>query len=234
MHNLSNIPAVILAGGFGTRLRPVVPDRPKVIADINGRPFLEYLLDQLVEYGLNRIILSTGYLGKQIEAKLGTAYKTLKIEYSHEPQPLGTGGALRLAVSKINTSPVLVLNGDSFCQLNLDDFLRFHMKNKASISIAVTKVQDISRYGAVVLTDLQQISGFEEKGLRSGEGLINAGIYLINREVLMSIPPSINVSLEKQVFSPAITTGLYGFVTTSHFIDIGIPADYLSAQSFFP
>lgn len=231
MHNLSNIPAVILAGGFGTRLRTVVTDRPKVIADINGRPFLEYLLDQLVEYGLNRIILSTGYLGKQIEARLGTAYKNLKIEYSHEPQPLGTGGALRLAVSKITTSPLLVLNGDSFCQLNLDDFLSFHMKNKASISIAVTKVQDISRYGAVVLTDKQQISHFEEKGVRSGEGFINAGIYLMNREVLLSIPPFINISLEKEVFSP--NTGLYGFVTQGHFIDIGIPADYLSAQSFF-
>lgn len=231
---ISDISAFILAGGLGTRLRPVVTDRPKVLADVNGRPFLEHLLDQLEEYGLHRVVLCTGYLGEQIEAKFGAMYKGLKLEYSRETEPLGTGGALRLAASRLAAGPALVLNGDSFCRLDFRDFLKFHVSHRAAISLAVTEVQDISRYGAVDLGPEGRITRFEEKGAKTGTGLINAGVYLIQRDVIVSIPQNTMISLEKEVLSPTIGVGLYGFIAEGGFIDIGIPSDYVAAQRVFP
>ena len=117
---------MILAGGFGTRLRSVVSDRPKVLAEVGGRPFLEYLLDQLVAEDVKSVVLCTGYLGEQVQRRLGTHYRTLALQYSREPQPLGTGGALRLALPMLDTDPVLVMNGDSYCDTRLDAFANWH------------------------------------------------------------------------------------------------------------
>jgi len=233
MDRYSDITAVILAGGLGTRLRGVVSDRPKVLAEINGRPFLGYLLDQLSASGISRTVLCTGYLGEQVENSFGDSYRGMPLSYSREEQPLGTGGALRLALPLIGTGEAMVLNGDSFCALDHRAFHDFHAEKLATMSLCLTGVADVSRYGAVRLDRRGTILDFEEKGAASGAGTINAGIYLISRKVVETIAPEAVVSLEKEVIPGLIGSGLYGFNSRGRFIDIGIPADYQAAQLFF-
>jgi NDP-sugar pyrophosphorylase family protein len=233
MTRYSDITAVILAGGLGTRLRGVVCDKPKVLAEVNNRPFIQYLLDQLSASGIRRTVLCTGYLGDQIEKTFGAGYEQMRLAYSREPEPLGTGGALRLALPLLETEQVMVLNGDSYCSLDHTIFFDFHAEKLASMSLCLTEVADVSRYGAVQVDRDGRILKFEEKGVRSGAGAINAGIYLIGRPLIEAIPPKAAVSLEKDVIPTAISAGLFGFNSGGRFIDIGIPSDYEAAQHFF-
>lgn len=225
--------AVVLAGGLGTRLRSVVSDRPKVVAEINGRPFLHFLFDQLSSSGIKQVILCTGYLAENVKELIGESYGTMKLAYSVETELLGTGGALRLALPLLASDPVLVMNGDSFCDIDLQKFAEEHFRNQASGSLALASVNNISRYGAVDITSNGIVSRFEEKGLRSGDGLINAGIYLLSKDIIEAIPASKSVSLERDVFPQLMGKGLYGFVCSGKFIDIGIPDDYRAAVDFF-
>jgi len=229
----SDINVIILAGGLGTRLRPVLNDRPKVMALINGRPFLTYLLDQINDVGLKDVILCVGHMGKYIETAIGPVYKNLSLSYSYEFEPLGTGGALRNAYDFIDTETVLVVNGDSYCQYDLSKFSSFHKQNNAFISILLTSVSDTARYGRISTDSINhQLLAFEEKKAFSGSGWINAGVYLINRGIISEIPDKRLVSLEKEVFPSLLGKKLYGFMNEGKFLDIGTPEDFADAGVF--
>jgi D-glycero-alpha-D-manno-heptose 1-phosphate guanylyltransferase len=231
MSRLPRITAVILAGGLGTRLREAVADRPKVLAEVNGRPFLAYLLDRLADAGVRRVVLCTGYMAELVSDAFGDSYRGMVLLYSREDQALGTGGALRLALPLIASELVLVMNGDSFCDANLKLFFEQHSSVSATASLVLAKVADVSRYGTVDTDGTGAITSFVEKGGRQGEGMINAGIYLLVRSVIESIPSGCPVSLEGEAFQGLIGKGLYGFPQPTCFIDIGIPADYHAAAA---
>jgi D-glycero-alpha-D-manno-heptose 1-phosphate guanylyltransferase len=233
MIGLSTITAAVLAGGLGTRLRSVTGDRAKVLAEIAGRPFLAYLLDQLSAVGIRRVVLCTGYRSDQVEAAFGARYGSLALEYSREPAPLGTGGALRLALSRLSSSMVLVANGDSYCDADLKAFWRWHNSSNARGSLLLAKVPDTSRFGRVSTDDGGQITHFAEKRSPASPGWINAGLYLLERDILAQIPTGIMTSLESQVFPRLIGQGLYGFKAAGSFIDIGTPESFAQATAFF-
>lgn len=230
---LADVTAAILAGGLGNRLRSVVADRPKVLADIRGRPFLAYLLDQLVAEGIGDVVLCTGYLGDQIEAVFGKSYRSLRLSYSQESVPLGTAGALRLALPLFKSNPVLVMNGDSFCEANLKSFWVWHWTRRANATLLLTKISDTRRYGRVQPGADGTVTYFEEKGSGNEPGWINAGIYLFDPHLLLEIPANGTVSLEREVFPAWVGRGLYGFQTEARFLDIGTPEAYASAELFF-
>ncbi len=231
---MPNMDAAILMGGLGTRVRSVVPERPKPLAEVKDRPFVVHLLDQLGNFSIPRTVLCTGYLGEMVESCLGKSYRNLTLIYSHEPVALGTAGALRLALPLFNTQQVLVLNGDSYCEIDLTKLISSHMEEKALITIAVTSVVDTSRYGTVLLNDRGEIVSFREKGEKKGAGLINAGIYVLDRTTIENIPASKQLSLEKDIFPQYLGHSLRGFLTEGFFIDIGSPEDYVRAQKQMP
>lgn len=232
-NNLADVTAAILAGGLGTRLRSVVPDKPKVLADIRGRPFIEYLLDQLAGEGVKSVVLCTGYLGDQVEELLGTNYRNMKLTYSREPSPLGTGGALRLALPQLESDPVLVLNGDSYCDARLDALAAWHAARNAQATILLTKTDDTRRYGRVRVNGEGRILQFEEKAATSGPGWINGGIYIIRHELIDAIPKHCAVSLEREIFPDWIGRGLHGFCSDGYLWDIGVPDAYARANTEF-
>ena len=164
MSDLSRVTTVILAGGMGTRLRQVVSDRPKVMAEINGKPFLYYLFDQLVDAGIGRVIISTGYMSEKIEETIGSSYKSLQIDFSKEEAPLGTGGALKLAGQFVDTKLCLVMNGDSYVDIDLRDFATWHMNIGGQLSVVIAAVKNSDRFGVVdVSSDGKITDFFEEK-----------------------------------------------------------------------
>jgi NDP-sugar pyrophosphorylase family protein len=231
---MADLPAVILAGGLGTRLRRVVADRPKVLADVGGRPFLAILLDQLIRAGVRSVLLCTGYLGEQVEVRFGQRYGPLTLRYSRETTPLGTGGALRLASSHIDSSDVLVLNGDSYCDADLPGFTAWHHSHDSRASIVLVQVSDTQRFGRVAMDESGRIVRFSEKSADPGAALVNAGIYLLKREVIDKIDPGRPVSLEIDVFPAMIGQGLHGFVSAAGLWDIGVPDSYDRARSELP
>jgi NDP-sugar pyrophosphorylase family protein len=233
MKNLSDITAAILAGGLGTRLRPVVGDRPKVLAEVGGRPFILYLLDQLAAVKVREVVLCTGYRGDRVKEILGETYGPLRLVYSQESSPLGTGGALGLALPRFSSDRVLVLNGDSFCEGNLRALAQVHRLRGAGATLLLVEVPDTGRYGRVDLDGEGRITGFWEKEKAGGRGWVNGGIYLIDRPLLESIPPDQIRSLERDIFPAWIGRGLYGFRTQARFIDIGIPESLGRAEHFF-
>ena len=223
----------ILAGGLGTRLRSVVSDRPKVMALVAGRPFLTYLLDQLVEFGMRKAVLCTGYMGDMIRNGLGDRYRDMELVYSVENTPLGTGGALRNASGLVSGDMLLVLNGDSYCQCHLADFIARQAASGAYAGMALARVEDVNRFGAVLTNDLSFVESFEEKRGQTCPGWINAGIYLLPVDLMQEISPDRQVSLEREVFPAIIAKGLYGYHCTGSFIDIGAPEEYQRSQIFF-
>ncbi|MEI7500939.1 MAG: nucleotidyltransferase family protein [Bacteroidota bacterium] len=226
--------AIVLAGGFGTRLQKVVSDVPKSMACIKNRPFLEYLFDYLISQGVLKIVLSVGYKHEIISDHFKDKYKSLAIDYALETEPLGTGGGVRLAFWKIDGPRALVLNGDSFFRADYRAILEFHMKKKADATLALRKLNDTARYGRVSLNRAKRITGFEEKGLSSGPGYINGGVYIIEKLFLMNSEFRGRFSLEKDCFEQYCPfSGMYGFQSDGYFLDIGIPEDYLKAQHEF-
>ncbi len=233
MNDLSKITAAILAGGLGTRLRSVVANRPKVLAEIQGHPFLAYLLDNLAAQGVREVVLCTGYLGEQIRAAFGEAWGPLRLWYSHEETPLGTGGALRLALPLIKSDTLLVLNGDSFCPVSLPEIYQWHRARGARVTLVLTRVSDSSRFGRVEVNPNGLIREFTEKDASGSPGWINAGIYLIQRLLLQMIPNWGAVSLEREMFPAWQRWGMYGYCAQTRFLDMGIPEAYKSAAEFF-
>jgi NDP-sugar pyrophosphorylase family protein len=230
---LGDVTAVILAGGLGTRLRPALADRPKVMAEVGGRPFLTYLLDQLTAVGVRYAVLCTGYLGEQIKATFGDSYRNLRLAYSQESSPLGTAGALRLALPLFKSASVLVMNGDSFCQTNLKTFWKWHQTRGAKASLLLTEVPDTQCYGRVQVDKDGLVLRFEEKGHHNGSGWVNAGIYLFDRSQMLTISAEGTLSLEREVFPTWIGRGLYGYQGEGRFLDIGTPEAYAAAERFF-
>jgi NDP-sugar pyrophosphorylase family protein len=231
---LENIPAVLLVGGKGTRLQTVVSSKPKPLALVGNIPFLELLVMQLRSQGVHRMIMSTGHLADQIEETFGDGGRwNSDIRYSRESQPLGTAGALKAAESYLEESDdFLVVNGDSFMEIDITEFLRFHRQHRGVVSMAVRKVPDAARYGTVDVDASQRIIGFSEKTGNTSPGMINAGVYLFRRSVLKFIPEGPS-SLEKDLFPKLLTQGMYALEKDGVFIDIGTPEDYARAQRIY-
>ena len=224
------VSAFVLCGGRGTRLRPVLADRPKSMALISRTPFLQLLLDRLKSQGVDDVILGTGYMAEKIESYFGSGNGfAMRIRYSRENEPLGTGGALKLAEPLIS-DPVLVLNGDSYVEWTLVPLLELFTAKDADIVIVLQAVADVARYGGVVLDQDGRITEFIEKGIRAGPGLINAGVYLLGKQIVRNLPARTAISLETEVFPRLLDRRVYGFVCTGLFIDIGIPDDFNRAQ----
>ena len=233
VRELTEVTTAILVGGLGSRLRPAVTGRPKALANVGERSFLTYLFDQLVAVGTRDVVLCTGYLGDQIPMIFGESYGTLRLSYSRESTPLGTAGALRLALPLFNSNPVLVMNGDSYCDANLKEFWFWHGRRQAAATLFLTKVLDSERFGQVQVDQDGLVTDFKEKGSGGGLGWISSGICLLSRDLLAEIPADRAVSLEREVFPNWIGRRLYGFQREARFIDIGTPEAYGSAQSFF-
>ncbi|HEY7309373.1 MAG TPA: nucleotidyltransferase family protein [Gemmataceae bacterium] len=231
---LEDVTAAILAGGLGTRLRSRIADRPKVLAPVRGRPYLAYLLDQLAEARVRRVVLLTGYLADQIRTAFGETYAGLHLTYSDEPSPRGTAGALRDALPHLPSSSVLLLNGDSFCAASLLDFRAFHRRCCADLILVLTRVEDSSRYGRVCVAPDGRILRFEEKNQAAGAGWVNAGIYLLQRSLIEEIPADGPASLERDLF-PMWAAGkrCCAFLSGAPFLDIGTPESYAQAEAFF-
>jgi len=230
---MASVTAAILVGGQGTRLRRVISDRPKVMAEIRGRPFLSYLLDQLMDWGVRSVVLCTGYRGDQICNTFGNTYGSLKIIYSQESSPLGTAGAIRQALPMFNSDPLLLLNGDSFCGVDIKSFVSWHCELKATGSIVLSRQSDTRNSGRVEIDPSGQIVRFEEKGTHMSPGWINAGVYLLSLRLLQSIPQTAPLSLEHEVFPKWVAQGLYGYPYHGRFLDIGTPEAFPSATDFF-
>ncbi len=227
--------AIILAGGFGTRLQSMVSDLPKPMAPVNGEPFLNYQLRFLKHYGIKNVILSVGYLAEKIREHYQTEYLGMKIKYVIESTPLGTGGGIRLAMAEVKEPFVLVLNGDSFFDLDLHSYFHLHHTSSSLISLALRKVADCSRYGTIELNSDHRILSFKEKSGISSEGIINAGVYILNTDLyLKSTKPNEAFSIEKDFFEKQLHTQVInGFEFKGYFLDIGIPEDYMKAQHDF-
>ena len=223
--------AILLCGGMGTRLRSVVSDRPKPMADICGKPFLQYLLEMLRDKGITEVIFALGYMGEMIEEYFqdGSAFG-LKIAYSYEEEPLGTGGAIRNALPKILEEEVLVLNADTYFPMDYQGLLRFHQENDGDFSLATRAVPDISRYGAVRRDAAGRILAWNEKLGDGGQplaGEINGGIYVMKKSLIAEIPEG-KQSLEQDCIPKWLSEGkrIFGLPFDGYFMDIGIPKDY--------
>lgn len=229
----TDLGAVILVGGKGTRLREVVADRPKPMAIVCGRPFVEWIVLALRQQKVKRVIFSTGFMAETVHTYFGDGKKwSMEISYSHEDEPLGTAGAVRLALDQVHSNEFLVMNGDSFCSFDVDRLMNVHYSSNACGTLWLTHVPDCSRYGSVVLRNDGTVGSFSEKEPGKGEGVINAGIYVLNRKLISSIPCDMSVSLEKDVLPTLIGRGLYGVVGEGDFLDIGTPEDYKRADTF--
>src|ERR1700719_4020603 len=226
-----NIPAILLVGGKGTRLQTVLSSKPKPLALVGNVPFLQLLVMQLRSQGVRRMIMSTGYLADQIEEAFGDGRLwNSHIQYSKESQPLGTAGAVKFAERHLEQSTdFLVVNGDSFMDIDIPEFIRFHCQHRGVVSMAVREVPDAARYGTVHLDAFKRIIGFSEKTGNRSPGIINAGVYMFKRAVLEQIPQGPS-SLEKDLFPRLLREGMYAFEQDGMFIDIGTPEDYARAQ----
>ncbi len=233
-HSALPLTALILAGGLGTRLRPVVSDRPKPMAVVNGIPFLEILIDSLAGKGIQRFVVLTGYLGDVIESHFGERHaRSVEIEFSREDTPLGTGGAVKHA-EEFASDPSLLVNGDTFFDGDIEELLTFHQEKRASVTLSLLAVMDLSRYGAVVVDNEGRVTGFREKdNRRNGQGLINAGLSLLSKEFIMSLPSGIAFSMEKEIFpSLALSGKMFGLAQSRPFFDIGTPESYEAFKRF--
>jgi D-glycero-alpha-D-manno-heptose 1-phosphate guanylyltransferase len=226
------IAALILAGGYGTRLNSVIADRPKVLAVVKGRPFLSYLLDQLSTVTVKSVIICSGYKGEMIVEAFQYRYKDKELIYSQEQNPLGTAGALKLALERCSAEHLMVMNGDSYCDADISSFLKWHHVKHSDCSILLTYMENARRFGFVKINDDGKIEGFEEKG-QEKSGWINAGVYIMRRDIIAALPSNRMVSLENEVFPHLTGRRFYGYKSYGAFIDIGTPDSYRQASEFF-
>lgn len=241
MDCLRDIDVVILAGGLGTRLEAVQPDLPKALTMVGGRPILDRLIEQVASCGAHRVVLSLGHLAEQVVVHLkGLVFEGVELGCVVESSPLGTGGALRLAAESerpagsVRERSMLVMNGDSFVTADLCKLVDFHVSHAARASMLLVKVDDPSRYGAVLTDESGAVTSFVEKGAAGGvPAYINAGIYLMDDDVIESILAGEPTSLEIDVFPALVGRGLYALKCEASFIDIGTPLAFAAADRFF-
>jgi NDP-sugar pyrophosphorylase family protein len=232
--SIATLSVAILAGGLGTRLQGVVPDRPKVLAGVRGQPFLCYLLDELGRQGIREVILLTGHRASQVQEALGASYRGMHLRYSVEDRALGTAGAVRLALASLPSRTILLLNGDSFCEVDLAAFRRHNDALAAKVSLVLSRVPSTARFGRVQTDGEGRIVRFVEKGACPGPGWINAGIYLLERDRLAELPAGVPLSLERDVLPGLVEAGqVGGHRTFGRFLDIGTPESLAEAEDFF-
>lgn len=227
---LSKTDAVILCGGLGKRLQPVVSTTSKVMADVSGRPFLDILIAHLKKQGIRRVILCTGHKAEQVEDYYRKNSQGLTFEFSRESDPLGTGGALKNAWYFIESDQFLVFNGDSFCAVDLNALLDFHQSKLARASVVISRAQDVSAFGNIFLDEDVKIVKFQEKDPARGGHGVNAGVYCFNEDVFLFMPDAKRFSLEHDVFPALVGKGFYGFYVDQEFYDIGTPERYAAAR----
>jgi D-glycero-alpha-D-manno-heptose 1-phosphate guanylyltransferase len=226
--------AIILAGGLGMRLRSVVSDMPKCMAPVAGKPFLHYVISSLQRNGMENFIFSVGYMHEAIEIYLQSNYPELKYSISLEEEPLGTGGAIKLACSKALEKDVMVANGDTIFKINCNSLSQFHKEKNAACTLSLKPMVNFDRYGVVELNEDSSVRSFKEKQWYQS-GLINGGVYALNVEKFLeeSLPEKFSFEkeyLEKNIFPVDENSKLYGIIQDEYFIDIGIPEDYERAQ----
>lgn len=223
--------AIILAGGLGTRLREAVPDLPKCMAPVNGRPFIAYVIRHLSQQGITHFIFSLGYKSKTFLGFLSTTLPAGTYDVVIEDTPLGTGGAIQYAAQKATQDDFVVVNGDSIFQTDIQELAAFHFAQHSCCTLALKAMQNVSRYGVVELTENGNISHFREKQFFE-KGLINGGVYLINKTCLLGKGLPDKYSFETDFLQRFYTEGnIYGLEQAGYFIDIGIPEDYQRAQT---
>jgi NDP-sugar pyrophosphorylase family protein len=230
--------ALILAGGLGKRLQAAYADGPKSLAPVAGRPFLDYLMRSLRVSGFNNVVLCVGYRADQIRERYQEGrHWGLRISYSVEEELLGTAGAIKNAEALLQGEAFLVLNGDSFTDVSLQDLLLFHRRRRGLATIALAPAPEESRYGSVHVNASGEILAFREKQslgvLDDGRSWINRGVYVFQKKLLSMIPRGRPVSLETEIFPRLVGQQLFGFPTNGYFIDIGVPEDYRRAQEEF-
>lgn len=221
---------VILCGGLGTRLRETVPHLPKALAPVNGKPFLQYQIEAMGSYGIRDIVLCAGYRWEDIHAQFGDGHRYgVQLHYSVEKEPLGTAGCLKYA-QHLLADTLLVLNGDTFIQLDPKGMLEHHRKRNSLVTVAVAKVSNAGDYGSVALNDVGSISSFQEK--RAGIGYVNAGAYVMEPSVLSYLAPDRQASLEHDLLPLLLREGqsVSGYEISGSFLDIGTPDRYQRAQ----
>lgn len=224
---------ILLAGGPGVRLQDVIRGIPKPMADINGKPFLWYVLSYLAKQGVNKIIMAIGYKHEIIKEYFKDRYDSIEIKYSIEKEPLGTGGAIKNALAIAEDRDIFVINGDTFFNIDLRTFYSFHRHKASNVTIALKLMKDFDRYGAVTINGENRLIGFEEKQFRS-IGLINGGIYIIKTDIFNSIKFPDKFSFETDFLEKYYKERkIYAYIFDEYFIDIGIPEDYKGAKNDF-
>lgn len=222
--------AIILAGGLGTRLRSVVTDLPKCMAPVAGHPFLYYVIEDLINQQVDQFIFSLGYRSEQIISFLKNEYPALQYQVSLEDEPLGTGGAIKLSLSKTSEQDVLILNGDTLFKVDLKRLLQKHLDSKAECTLSLKPMQNFDRYGVVELDKVGTVTNFKEKHFYKN-GLINGGVYLINKQAFLQQDLPTKFSFEKDYLEKNLSSRkIFGIEQDEYFIDIGIPEDYHRAQ----
>jgi NDP-sugar pyrophosphorylase family protein len=226
-----DIPALILAGGQGTRLPSVLPETPRVLTQVGGRPFLAHLLDWLADGGVREVILCTGYRAEQITRAFSARYRDMFLYYSWEPQPLGTGGALRRALGLTHAETVLALNGESFVCCDLTAFMAWHQSRGFAGSLAVAEVGNAAQLTTVRVNEGGAIQSFEEKRGRCEPGWVNGGVSLLSRRLLESLPEGRTTSLKREALPAWLAGGLGGYLSSGTFLDIRTPQSLAQAEA---
>jgi D-glycero-alpha-D-manno-heptose 1-phosphate guanylyltransferase len=226
-NELAKVDVVILCGGLGTRLRPVSKDLPKVLMPFAGRPFIDILIESLLPFGFSRFVLCVGHLKEKVQEHFQNI--DYEVIFSEETEPLGTGGALKKALSLIGCPSFLVINGDSICPVDFSQFYTFHLQKRGILSLTLVKPQSGKDYGVVAVDDNERVISFREKKECYQNTFINAGIYFMKQDIMNHMPMEARFSLEHDLFPKVLAAGCYGFRTNSEVIDIGTPERYLQA-----
>lgn len=224
--------AIILAGGLGTRLRSVINDIPKPMAPIHNKPFMEYLLTYLNQFKIKKVVFSAGYKYQYIFDYFGDNYKGIRLLYAIEDKPLGTGGGIRNAMDQINNDSFFLLNGDTYYEVDMVNLFNLHTEQKADITLSLKPMRNFTRYGTVKVKGTEVIE-FRAKRFTK-RGLINGGVYVVNRSVFSRYSQKERFSFEKEILQfMCKNLNFHGYVSEAHFIDIGIPEDYEKAREYF-
>lgn len=225
--------AIILAGGFGTRLKKKISQVPKPMAPVGDKPFLAYLLDYLNDFGITHIILSVGYKWEVIRDQFGDRYKSARLSYAVENEPLGTGGGMRAAMKLLEGDHAFILNGDTFFRVDLNDLGAFYFAHQADLSMAVRRMNNISRYGTVEL-NVCKVTGFREKQ-QVRAGYINGGVYITSKYLFDRFNLPEKFSFEEELLTQHLDAlKICAMNSTGYFIDIGVPEDYEKAIRELP
>jgi D-glycero-alpha-D-manno-heptose 1-phosphate guanylyltransferase len=222
--------AIVLAGGLGTRLQSIISELPKPMAPIANKPFLFYLLKWLEKNGVSRVILSVGHKWEIIFNEFGEHFNSVELVYSVEDLPLGTGGAISLAMSRLKNDHFFIINGDTLFDVNLDYLLSFHKTNAYDLSVTLKPMSNFDRYGTVEIDENNRIINFYEKS-KQKVGLINGGVYIANISIFKHFPHTEKFSFERDFLEKMINKLSFGgLINDEYFIDIGIPSDYKKAR----